>query len=142
MQLKVRCRCQVTRTIDTGKVGPFRLRCKQCGDVLFDPRAEAAEPVVLDDRPGVEDSTFFRRLQESAEIKVLMSSDGEESPPCPKHPDRRVVAACTRCSRLLCKRCLDRIDDDFVCSSCVAEAAGAKPPPGGLMAWFRRVLGG
>ena len=75
---------------------------------------------------------------------VLLSTDGEDSPYCQRHPKRRIVAACTRCSGLLCKHCLDRIDDEFVCSECVqkvvaSEAAGGG---GGLLSWFKRLFGG
>ncbi len=149
VQLQVRCRCNVLRTIDTGQVGPWRLRCKQCGDVLYDPRAEVAEvplPLELpgDDDDGLhEDSEFQRRLMESAELKVMMSSDGEEAQRCPRHPKRPIVAACTRCSDLLCRSCLDKIGDEFVCASCIASVAGARPAGDerGVMSWFRKLFG-
>jgi hypothetical protein len=143
VSLSVRCRCNVTRTIEPAKVGPWRLRCKQCGDVLYDPRAQAAEAIpVEEEEPGALDSVFQKRLMESAELKVMMSNDGENALPCQRHPSKPVVAACTRCSDLLCKSCLDRVGDEFVCSRCVAVAAGAIPKgEGGLMAWFRRLMG-
>ncbi|MCO5165825.1 MAG: hypothetical protein M9894_05595 [Planctomycetes bacterium] len=137
------------RTIDTGRVGPWRLRCKQCGDILYDPRAQAHEVSLPLDLPGeeddpLEDTEFQRRLMESAELKVMMSSDGEEAQRCPKHPARPVVAACTRCSDLLCQACLDRIDDQFVCAGCVATVVGARPDGDGqgVLAWFRKLFGG
>lgn len=173
MQLSVRCRCNVRRTIDTSKVGAWRLRCKQCGDVLYDPSANAgpAQPVpqiatkrlgapvdlgedpfapqdlkvpdLEDEDDGVEDSQFQRWLHGSAELQVMLSSDGSDAPRCERHRDRKVVAACTRCSLLLCKKCLDRIDDEFVCSECVALVASkADPKQGGLTAWFKRLFGG
>jgi hypothetical protein len=149
----------VLRTIDTGQVGPWRLRCKQCGDILYDPRAKAAEPIPLplDDGPLsgpprttseeqdlYSDSDFQRRLMESAELKVMMSSDGEEAQRCARHPTRAVVAACTRCGDLLCKSCLDRIGDEFVCARCIALVAGARPAGDGkgVMGWFRKLFGG
>jgi len=54
------------------------------------------------------------------------------------------VAACTRCSELLCKRCLDRIDDEFVCAECVAKVASQVTDPSsrGLTKWFKRLFGG
>ena len=152
MQLQVRCRCNVTRTIDTGQVGPWRLRCKQCGDVLYDPRAQATNvPLNLELPPGPtsgdehdpqEESEFQRRLLESAELKVMMSSEGEVAQRCRKHPKRAVVAACTRCGELLCKRCLDKVGDEFVCASCMAEVASARPEGDdkGVMAWFRKLF--
>lgn len=148
VQLQVRCRCDVLRTIDTGRVGPWRLRCKQCGDVLYDPRAQVAEvplPLELpdDQDDGDLDTEFQRRLMESAELKVMMSSDGEEVQRCARHPQRPIVAACTRCSDLLCRACLDRVDDEFVCSACIAQVAGARPEGDdrGVMAWFRKLFG-
>ena len=36
-EYSVRCRCNVQRVINIEQVGPWRLRCKQCGDVLYDP---------------------------------------------------------------------------------------------------------
>lgn len=148
VQLQVRCRCDVLRRIDTGQVGPWRLRCKQCGDVLYDPRAQAAEvplPLELpDDDDGRHDDTDFqRRLMESAELKVMMSSDGEEAQRCPRHPKRPIVAACTRCSDLLCRGCLDKIGDEFVCAACIALVAGARPEGDakGVMGWFRKLFG-
>jgi hypothetical protein len=89
-----------------------------------------------------EDSTFQRWLEGSGELKVLLSSDGSTAPKCDRHPKRRVVAACTRCSALLCKFCLDRIDDEFACSECVAKvAAKVDLEEGGLKSWFRKVFG-
>jgi hypothetical protein len=152
VQLQVRCRCNVMRTIDTGQVGPWRLRCKQCGDVLYDPRAQAAEvPLALEipreepasDEGSVQDSEFQRRLMESAELKVMMSADPDQAERCRRHPKRPVVAACTRCAALLCKRCLDKIGDEFVCAECVADVASARPQGDerGVMAWFKKLFG-
>lgn len=142
MLIQVVCRCRVRRTIDTREVGAWRLRCKQCGDVLYDPATAPAEPAP--EAEDEEDDTQFQRwLEGSGELKLLLSSEGDEAPPCPRHPSRRVVAACTRCAALLCKHCLDRIDDQFACAACVAEvAARVDPAQGGLFAWFRRLLGG
>lgn len=140
------------RTIDTGQVGPWRLRCKQCGDVLYDPRAKAADvPLPLEmprEEPSDEgsfkeqDSEFQRRLMESAELKVMMSADPDAAERCRRHPKRPVVAACTRCAGLLCKRCLDKIGDEFVCAECVASVATARPhgDERGVMAWFRKLF--
>jgi len=90
-----------------------------------------------------EDSTFQRWLRGSGELKVMLSSEGLEAPKCARHPRRRIVAACTRCSALLCKRCLDRIDDEFVCAECVAKVAAqvTDPGSGGLTPWFKRLFG-
>jgi hypothetical protein len=169
MRLQVRCRCDVLRTIDTTQVGPWRLRCKQCGDILYDPRASAAEPVPLpfpdptrppppvatdtkrsgyapvpkldEDHDPLSDTEFQRRLMDSAELKVMMSSDGEESRPCPRHPQRPIVAACTNCSEFLCKRCLDKVGDAFVCAECAPELLTGPPKPG-VMGWLKRLFGG
>jgi hypothetical protein len=212
VQFTVRCRCNVQRRIDTSQVGPWRLRCKQCGDVLYDPSAApipgthpgvtaaapppaptaapppprplpppppavppqarprapktpiqqpghavpisdtgVVDPVLTTPAPshethdgeGGEDSTFQQWLHGSAELKVLLSSDGLPAPKCKRHPARRIVAGCTRCSELLCKFCLDRIDDEFVCSECVAAVATKVDlQDGGLKAWFRKIFGG
>ncbi|MDC3379424.1 hypothetical protein OAX78_03985 [Planctomycetota bacterium] len=146
MHLSVRCSCNVQRTIDTSQVGPWRLRCKQCGDVIYDPSAEALEvatPVapVIEEDP---DSQFQDWLEGSAELKVLLSADGTDAPRCQKHPAKRIIAACTRCSQLLCKKCLDRVDDEFVCSDCAIRvaAAGGEPGEGGFFGWFKRLFGG
>lgn len=144
MRITVRCACAVPRTIDTDKVGSWRLRCKTCGDVIYDPKASAIEPLVEDD----EDSQFMQWLRESAELKVLMSSEGDRAAPpsqmCERHSDRRVVAACNRCSRLLCRACLDRIGESFTCSECVGAtlaASGRGGKGGGLMGFLARLLG-
>lgn len=139
-EIAVRCRCQKVRTIDTERAGPWRMRCKGCGDVLFDP-ARAPEPAeVLEE--SVEDTEFLNWLEGSAELNVLKSSDAD-APPCVRHTDRPVVAACTQCSRLLCKLCLDRVGEAFVCSECVAEqAAGGPEGEPGVFGWLRRKLGG
>jgi hypothetical protein len=169
----VNCRCNVRREIDTAKVGPWRLRCKQCGDVLYDPSASDAAPLpgsrddleakaanVLsrltpapraDSEIGTvpqatgQESTFQQWLEGSAELQVMHSSDGANVPRCQTHPDRRIVAACTRCAQLLCKNCLDRIDDEFACASCVTKVAAHLGESGentGLMGWFKRVFKG
>ncbi len=163
MELSVRCRCQVVRKIDPAKVGQFRLRCKQCGDVLYDPNQAApvpldpfAKPTARD--PGIRpsgqgaigkgsddgDTDFQKRLLESAELKVMMSSDGEQAVNCRRHKKRKVVAACTRCADLLCKQCLDRIGDEFVCATCIAQVATGEEavPSGGVMSFFRKLFRG
>lgn len=140
MQISVRCRCNVQRTIDIDRVGPWRLRCKQCGDVLYDPSARVLEPELEESaEPGVTDSQFQRWLHGSAELKVMLSNDGEEAMRCERHPDRAVVAACTRCSAFLCKRCLDRVGDAFVCAACIHADDAARPRGwlARLLAWFR-----
>lgn len=144
--MQVRCRCEVTRKIDPAKVGPWRLRCKQCGDILYDPSAAApampARPMTETD--PTQESAFQRRLHESAELKVMMSSDGTEGQPCPRHRGKKIIAACTRCADLLCNACLDKIGDEFVCSRCIADVATGAPSdrPGGIMGFFRRLFGG
>ncbi len=163
MELQVRCRCNVVRKIDPAKVGSFRLRCKQCGDVLFDPHQAApvpldpfAKPAPAARDPGMRpsgqgrigtgsddgDTDFQKRLLESAELNVMMSSDGEQAVTCRRHKKRRVVAACTRCADLLCKDCLDRIGDEFVCSKCIAQVATGEEaiPSGGVMSFFRKLF--
>ncbi|RMG07279.1 MAG: hypothetical protein D6731_24180, partial [Planctomycetota bacterium] len=109
------------------------------------PLGGAGRPLLAPPAPPAEDedSVFQRWLEGSAELKVLVSSDGSTSPKCKQHPERRVVAACTRCSALLCSRCLDRIGDEFACAECVARvAAQTDPAQGGLKSWFRKVFGG
>lgn len=168
----VECRCRVRRAIDPSQVGAWRLRCKQCGDVLYDPSTSgrhmppppptpaatpvapmpgtpvpsampSAAPLLAADDDGLEDTSFQQWLRGSGELKVLVSSDGAHTAHCSRHPAQRVVAACTRCSELLCKHCLDRIDDEFVCSECVAKVASeVDPTQGGLLGWFKRLLGG
>jgi hypothetical protein len=142
MNLSVRCRCNVQRTIDTSQVGPWRLRCKQCGDVLYDPTQEAAAAEALEasreeEREEFDDSMFQQWLEGSAELKVMMSTDGDSAPQCGRHPGRHIVAACTRCSALLCKSCLDRVSDAFVCSECLLEEVSDQESGGGFMAWLK-----
>lgn len=178
------------------QVGAWRLRCKQCGDVLYDPaapppglqqqrapqqpqrppqrsapkqpqgrgprkppaqspadrqraleaKAESAlrqlSPAPSFDSDPVEDSTFQQWLEGSGELKVLLSSDGSKAPRCDRHPTRKIVAACTRCSALLCKACLDRIDDEFACSECVERVALKMDDSGGVLSWFKKIFGG
>ena len=139
--ITARCRC-TERTIDTDKVGPWRLRCKTCQEIIYDPQAAAAK------RPHVETtdderSQFTDFLQASNELKVLMSSEGEpDQRPCPKHPKYKIVAACSRCEKLLCKKCLDRIGDAFTCGDCVEKQlmSSRESGGGGLMAFFRRIF--
>jgi hypothetical protein len=139
VKIKVECRCK-RRTIDTDKVGPWRLRCKTCGEVLYDPRV-APLPDELEDS-DVEDSVFQQWLNGSSDLNVLTSTDGEESQPCPKHPQLPVVAACTRCSSLLCKSCLDRVEDVFVCSDCIRQELAGSGEGKGMTAWLKRLFGG
>ena len=87
-----------------------------------------------------DDSEFQDWLQGSGELQVMLSNDGSATPFCPRHPDRRIVAACTRCSALLCKHCLDRIEDEFVCSACVTDVITEGEDGGGLVGWFRRLF--
>ena len=141
MQIQVRCRCAVARTIDTSSVGPWRLRCKTCGDVIYDPQSQPTPPAP----PPVEEdnSQFNDWLQGSAELKVLMSSEGDtDAETCAKHPKYKIVAACTRCAALLCKRCLDRVGDAFTCGDCLAkELAGpskAAVAAHGIKAFFAK----
>jgi hypothetical protein len=138
MKLAVHCSCAVARTIDTDKVGPYRLRCTTCREIIYDPnqQAVAVEPE--------SDSQFQTWLEGSAELKVLASSDGEGSPKlCPKHPERRVVAACNGCSALLCRACLDRVGDKFTCSACVDKTLGLKEKraDGGIGGFFTKLFG-
>jgi hypothetical protein len=145
MLIKVRCRCAVERTIDTDTVGPWRLRCKQCHDTIYDPE-KAAQKRAQVETTDDEKSQFNDWLQGSAELKVLMSSEGEpeKTPNCPTHPKYKIVAACSKCDKLLCKHCLDRVGDQFTCSECVANALseGRDGEGGGFMAFLRRLFGG
>ena len=146
MQIQVRCRCAVARTIDTTTVGPWRLRCKTCGDVIYDPQSQPPPRVPPPPTSDEENSQFNDWLQGSAELKVLMSSEGDdEQESCAKHPKYKIVAACNRCAALLCKRCLDRIGDSFTCGDCVAKelrgTSGAAKVAGGLKAFFGRLFG-
>jgi hypothetical protein len=140
MQISVRCRC-TQRTIDTDQVGPWRLRCKTCQEIIYDPTAQAAK------RPQVEttddEKTQFNDfLQASNELKVLMSSEGEpDQRPCKKHPKYKIVAACSRCGALLCKKCLDRIGDAFTCGDCVEKQLfQSRESSGGLLGFFKRLF--
>lgn len=137
MKLSVKCKCAVKREIDTAAVGSCRLRCRTCGDVLYDPLARGAE-AKPEPEPEPEDETAFQEwLEASRELKLILSSENEKSLPCPTHVDQRVVAACNHCARLLCKRCLDRVDDSFTCSACLDKAVA--PPKRG---WLGRMFGG
>jgi hypothetical protein len=143
MKIAVHCRCAVARTIDTDKVGPYRLRCTTCREVIYDP-AQVATVVEPEPDPD-EESSFQQWLEGSAELKVMLSSEGDPSPQsCPKHPQRRVVAACNKCSRLLCRACLDRVGETFTCSACVAETVtGKKQKKGkGFLSFLSRLFGG
>ena len=142
MRIAVHCRCAVSRTIDTDKVGPNRLRCTTCREIIYDPAAVAT---TVEPQPDPDDESQFQQwLQGSAELKVLLSSEGEAAPQnCPKHPTRKIVAACNQCSRLLCRACLDRVGEAFTCSACVAEAVtGKKVKQGGFFAFLSRLFGG
>ncbi|MEZ0227213.1 MAG: B-box zinc finger protein [Planctomycetota bacterium] len=147
MMITAKCRC-TQRTIDTDKVGPWRLRCKTCHEIIYDPQAAAAAAAAKKQHVETTDdekTQFNDFLQASNELKVLMSSEGEpDQRPCPKHPKYKIVAACSRCDKLLCKKCLDRIGDAFTCGDCVErqllsskEGGGG----GGLMGFFRRLFG-
>jgi len=120
MMIQVRCRC-AQRTIDTETVGPWRLRCKTCQEIIYDPPATAAKPSVAPETTDDERSRFDEWLHGSSELQLLMSSDGKEGQPCSRHPDHKVIAACSRCEKLLCKQCLDRIGEAFTCGDCVEK---------------------
>lgn len=139
MKLKVSCRCK-SRVIDTEKAGPWRMRCKTCGEVLYDPR-NAHLPHEELEESAVEDTQFQNWLEGSSDLNVLTSTDGESTRPCPKHPELGVVAACTRCSSLLCKRCLDRVGDVFVCSECIRKELEQSAEKG-MTGWLKRLFGG
>src|SRR4051812_29893242 len=142
MRIAVHCRCAVARTIDTDKVGQNRLRCTTCREIIYDPAAVAT---TVEPEPDPDDESQFQQwLQGSAELKVMLSSEGDPAAQnCPKHPNRRIVAACNQCSRLLCRACLDRVGEAFTCSACVAEAVTGKKKrkKGGFFAFFARLFG-
>ncbi len=138
MQIAVSCRCGVSRKLDTEKVGPWRIRCTTCREIIYDP-ARAKPPLAPPPEPEVTDSDFTRWLTGSAELKVLLSSDGDgPAGRCPAHGGRKFVAACVRCSRLLCRACLDQVGEAFTCAECVRaeleERAGTKRGIGGFLA--------
>lgn len=146
MLISVNCRCAVARQIDTDKVGPWRLRCKGCQEIIYDPQAQAAPRVPQPDPSTTEETQFQDWLQGSAELKVLMSSEAEPNAPaqnCRKHKGGKVVAACSRCSQLLCKRCLDRVGDSFTCADCVERQLlnsreGSRG--GGILGFLKRLF--
>ncbi len=143
MKVSVRCRC-TQRTIDTDQVGPWRLRCKQCQEIIWDPQAQAQRRPSNVETTDEERSQFNDFLQASNELKVLMSSEGEpDQRNCPKHPKYKIVAACGRCEKLLCKKCLDRVGDAFTCSDCVEKQllSSRETGGGGLLAFFKRLFG-
>lgn len=141
MKVVVRCRC-TQRTIDTDQVGPWRLRCKQCHEIIYDPTPPpSAQKVETTDD---ERTQFNEFLQASNELKVLMSSEGEpDARFCAKHPKSRIVAACSRCEALLCKKCLDRVGDSFTCGDCVERQllSSKESEARGFFAFFRRLFG-
>jgi len=139
VKLEVRCRC-TRRTIDTDQVGPWRLRCKTCQEIIYDPQARAAQATDTTDEERTQFNDF---LQASNELKVMMSSEGEpDARSCPKHPKYKIVAACSKCAKLLCKRCLDRIGDAFTCGDCVEKQllSSRESEPRGLFAFFKRMF--
>src|SRR5438445_45088 len=93
-----------------------------CSPVLF-PAPEArppAPPPRRETESSVDDSDFNQWLHGSAELKVLLSSDGEgPAGRCLRHDGRKFVAACVRCSKLLCRACLDQVGESFTCADCV-----------------------
>jgi len=150
MLISVRCRC-AQRKIDTDQVGPWRLRCKTCQEILWDPQAHAAavakrtqQPPKTVETTDEERTQFNDWLNASNELKVLMSSEGEQpQEPCKKHPKYKIVAACSKCSALLCKRCLDRIGDAFTCGDCVEKqllSSKESGPRGGIFGFFKRLF--
>jgi hypothetical protein len=144
MHVKVRCRC-MQRTIDTDTVGPWRLRCKTCHEIIYDPQAASARAKKQPETSDEEKSQFNDWLQASNELKVLMSSDGETGlRPCPKHPKYKLIAACSGCEKLLCKKCLDRVGESFTCGDCVErklfESRESGKTTGGLFAFLRRLF--
>jgi hypothetical protein len=145
MRLAVHCRCAVERTIDTDEVGPWRLRCKKCQEIIYDPAARPRERDLEPEGSTAAETQFHKWLQGSGELKVLASSAGDRMSPlpsCPAHPRFKIVAACNRCSKLLCKRCLDRVGDSFTCAACVEQQLASPSEEGGLLGRLRRLLGG
>jgi len=122
----VRCGCKVERTVDVSGHVPWRVRCRSCGEVLFDPSATlvvgaSAEPpeARLEDR-------FRRWLSGSSELQVLPQGGAEER--CALHASQPVVARCRRCARHLCRACLDRVGDAFMCAQCLASSEAPTQP--------------
>lgn len=143
MMIQVRCRC-AQRTIDTANIGSWKLRCKTCHEIIYDPEARAA-PAIPTETSDEEQTQFNQWLQGSAELKVLMSSESEDGAKrCPRHPEYKLVAACSRCEKLLCKRCLDRVGEAFTCGDCtekqLAESREAEKR-GGIVGLLKRLLG-
>jgi hypothetical protein len=146
MLISVNCRCAVERQIDTEKVGPWRLRCKGCQEIIYDPEAQA-QPKRPDPEPSTEEESQFNQyLRGSAELKVLMSSEQEKGFPsqagtCRTHQGFKIVAACNRCSKLLCRRCLDRVGDSFTCASCIEkQLLESRESGGGFLGFFKRLF--
>ncbi len=143
MMITARCRC-TQRTIDTDKVGPWRLRCKTCHEIIYDPQAAAAKKAATE-TTDEERTNFNEFLQASNELKVLMSSEGEpDQRNCKAHPKYKIVAACSRCEKLLCKKCLDRVGDAFTCGDCIEKqllSSKESGGGGGFFGFFRRLFG-
>jgi hypothetical protein len=139
MKVLVRCKC-TQRTIDTDTIGPWRLRCKTCHEIIYDPTAQPAQ--ARTETTDEERTQFNDWLKGSAELKVLMSSEGDGAQKCKLHPKYPIVAACRECEKLLCKRCLDRVGDSFTCSDCVSRRLmGSQETEGrGIGAFFKRLF--
>ena len=146
----IRCGCGKERAIDTRSLPPWRIRCKSCRQVLFDPtttlllgedgpgdapdpppafggggsaaaRASGASPA--DAAPF---DPFAKFLKSSAELTELQAAARER---CARHPSQTPVATCNRCGRQLCRACLDQVGNAFACATCLEAQAPPTPAP-------------
>ena len=115
--LSVRCACNVEREIDTSVLRPWRVRCKRCQQVLFDP---SATMVVGDAEVAAEDTQELDRWVSGSQqhLRPLDPGDTVEAMRCPTHPLQFVIAACKQCNRLVCRACVDQVGDALVCTDC------------------------
>jgi hypothetical protein len=116
----VRCACNVERKIDTSVLRPWRVRCKRCKQVLFDP----SSTMVVGNATVQEESTqeLNRWVSGSHEhIRPLNLNETSEAMRCPTHPLQQVIAGCKQCNRLLCRACVDQVGESLVCSDCVGQ---------------------
>lgn len=136
----VQCGCGKERAIDTRSLPPWRIRCKSCRQVLFDPTTtlllgeDAPSGAATGADPGPasppgragEVDPFARFLRSSAELTELKAAELER---CARHPAQAPVATCNRCGKQLCRACLDQVGNAFGCASCLETQAPPAPAP-------------